>query len=44
MNGMYIHHTCLGIFVIARKIGPSDGRLACDVGVDEILVTSFPAG
>ena len=36
MKGMYMHHAYLGISVIARKIGPSDGRLAWDVGVDEI--------
>jgi len=44
MKGMYMHHAYLGISVIARKIGPSDGRLAWDVGVDEILATSYPAG
>jgi hypothetical protein len=34
----------LGISVIARKIGPSDERLAWDVGVDEILAMSYPTG
>ena len=42
MKGMYMHHAYLGISVIARKIGPSDGRLAWDVGVDEILETAYP--
>jgi len=44
MKGMYMHHAYLGISVIARKIGPSDRRLAWDVGVGEILETAYPTG
>ena len=43
MTGLCEQPANLGISVIARKIGPSDRRLAWDVDVSEILGTSYPS-
>jgi SAM-dependent methyltransferase len=43
MKGLCEQRANLGISVIARKIGPSDGRLAWDVDVSEILDTDYPS-
>jgi SAM-dependent methyltransferase len=42
MTGLCEQLANLGISVIARKIGPSDRRLAWDVDVSEILDTTYP--
>jgi SAM-dependent methyltransferase len=43
MNGLCEQRANLGISVIAKKIGPSDRRLAWDVDVSEILDTTYPS-
>jgi SAM-dependent methyltransferase len=43
MRGLCEQPANLGISVIARKIGPSDRRLAWDVDVSEILDTNYPS-
>jgi SAM-dependent methyltransferase len=43
MAGLCEQPANLGISVIAKKIGPSDRRLAWDVDVSEILDTNYPS-
>ena len=43
MMGLCEQPANLGISVIAKKIGPSDRRLAWDVDVSEILNTNYPS-
>ena len=43
MKGLCELPANLGISVIAKKIGPSDRRLAWDVDVSEILDTNYPS-
>ena len=43
MMGLCEQPADLGISVIAKKIGPSDRRLAWDVDVSEILDTTYPS-
>ena len=43
MKGLCEQRANLGISVIAKKIGPSDRRLAWDVDVSEILDTTYPS-
>ncbi len=43
MRGLCEQPANLGISVIAKKIGPSDRRLAWDVEVSEILDTTYPS-
>jgi SAM-dependent methyltransferase len=43
MTGLCEQPANLGISVIAKKIGPSDRRLAWDVDVSEILDTNYPS-
>jgi SAM-dependent methyltransferase len=43
MTGLCEQPANLGISVIAKKIGPSDRRLAWDVDVSEILDTTYPS-
>jgi SAM-dependent methyltransferase len=43
MKGLCEQRANLGISVIAKKIGPSDRRLAWDVDVSEILNTTYPS-
>jgi SAM-dependent methyltransferase len=43
MSGLCEQPANLGISVIAKKIGPSDRRLAWDVDVSEILGTTYPS-
>ena len=43
MQGLCEQPANLGISVIAKKIGPSDKRLAWDVDVGEILDTAYPS-
>ena len=43
MKGLCEQPANLGISVIAKKIGPSDRRLAWDVDVSEILDTTYPS-
>jgi SAM-dependent methyltransferase len=43
MTGLCEQPANLGISVIAKKIGPSDRRLAWDVDVSEILETAYPS-
>ena len=42
MKGLCEQPANLGISVIAKKIGPSDRRLAWDIDVSEILNTTYP--
>jgi SAM-dependent methyltransferase len=44
MKNLYLTPAYLGISVIAKRIGPSDERLAWDVGVEELLKTTYPTG
>jgi hypothetical protein len=41
MKGLCQQPASLGISVIAKKIGPSDRRLAWDVDIGEILDTTY---
>jgi SAM-dependent methyltransferase len=43
MKGMQVHNAFLGVAILARKIGPSDPRLAWDVSLPEILDTQYPS-
>jgi SAM-dependent methyltransferase len=43
MSGLCAQPANLGISVIARKTGASDGRLAWDADVSEILTTAYPS-
>lgn len=45
MKGMERRNTgYLGVAMLARKIGPADGRLAWDIRLEEFLTTHYPQG